>query len=118
MIQDSMIAAPHDVFPALVAGLEREFGTADCGALAQHFIEAEEADFYWESRSAERHLGRYDAFEDDEVERDRVAIIGRLAGRWYMAVMVVDGDGAVDRMLHLRRFDSMAQAARAYRTAR
>ena len=114
MTMDSIIAASNDSFPALLAGLGCEFGSAGIESLARHFLDAEAADFRWEARIEERYLGTFEALEDDGAEWDRVAVIGRLAGRWYVAVMIVDGDGAVDRMQRICEFESVPEARSAY----
>lgn len=107
--------AANDMFPALLRDLEIEYGTREIGSLAGCFLDAERADFYWEARISERHLGRYDSLDDDEDRAlERVAIIGRLDGRCYVATCIVDGDGAVQDLLGVRLFDSAADAERAF----
>jgi hypothetical protein len=101
------------VFPALLNDLEIEFGTSEIGAVAACFLDAERADFHWAARISERHLGLYESLEDENRELERVAIIGRLGGRWYVATCIIDGDGAVQDLLGLRHFDSVADAERA-----
>ena len=92
-------SASRDVYPALIAGVERQFGSVGCAEIAGLFLEAERADFYWESRIEERHLGRYEPLIDDEdedgLELERIAIIGMLGGAWFVATCIADGDGAV-----------------------
>jgi hypothetical protein len=92
------------VTAALVAGLEREFGRDAGAALAARFMAAEEADFRWEARVAERWLGAYESLDEDGFELDRVAIIGRLADRWFAASVVVDGEGDAHGLLGCRTF--------------
>ena len=99
------------VMTALVAGLELEFGRGAAQALAERFIAAEECDFTWGARIQERWLGAYEAFGDEDFELDRVAMIGRLDGRWVVAVCIVDGDGSAHGMVGRRSF-ARAQAAR------
>jgi hypothetical protein len=99
------------VMAALVAGLELEFGRGAAEALAARFIAAEECDFTWDARIEERWLGAYQSLEDADLELDRVAMIGRLDGRWVVAVCIVDGDGSAHGMVGRRSF-SKAQAAR------
>lgn len=123
MAQEMAIGAGVDrVMAALVSGLEREFGRGAGAALAERFLEAEETDFCWEARIAERWLGSYAAgdsgFASDEDEEtgsdillDRVAICGRIDGRNFVATMIVDGDGNAHGMLGKREFVS-AKAAR------
>ncbi|QBM75960.1 hypothetical protein E2E30_09405 [Sphingomonas sp. AAP5] len=118
MTMDSVIAGSNDIFPALMSGLEIEFGGGGLQALARHFIEAESADFHWEARSGERWLGRFEGLDDAGEERDRVAIIGCLDAHWFVAVAIVDGEGEVDRISGLRRFESVWDAQEAYSAAR
>uniref|UniRef100_UPI0035C9AB22 hypothetical protein n=1 Tax=uncultured Sphingomonas sp. TaxID=158754 RepID=UPI0035C9AB22 len=118
MTMDSIIASSNDSFTALLAGLGCEFGSAGIEGLARHFLDAEAADFHWEARIAERYLGTFEALESDDAEWVRVAVIGRLAGRWYAAVMIVDGDGAVDRMQRVCEFESAPEVRSAYLEAR
>lgn len=108
MVQSIMAAsgaAQDRVMAALVAGLEREFGHDAGEALAQRFLDAEEAEFLWEARDRERWIGAYEGADSEAgVELDRVRIIGRLAGRWFVAVMIVDGDGHPHGLLGKRSF--------------
>lgn len=103
--------ATDRVMAALVAGLELEFGSSAAAALAVRFLAAEEVDFTWDARVEERWLGAYEALAEDVFELDRVAMIGRLDGRWVVAVCIVDGDGGAHGMIGRRSF-SKAQAAR------
>ena len=107
-------AASDRVMAALVAGLEIEFGRGAGEALAQRFLEAEESDFLWEARQSERWLGAYASIDDDDVELDRVAILGRLDGRWFVAVSIVDGDGNAQGLMGRRSFRSERQAREAF----
>ncbi len=77
----------------LMAGLEIEFGRGAGEALAHRFLAAEESDFLWEARIEARWLGSYESIDDDVLELDRIAICGRLNGRWFAGVMLVDGEG-------------------------
>jgi hypothetical protein len=97
-------AASDRVMAALVAGLEIEFGRGAGEALAHRFLEAEEADFRWDARVEERWLGEYLDPDNDDIGLDRVAICGRLDGRWFMATMIVDGEGNAQGMLGCRSF--------------
>ena len=110
-------AASDDVFGALLEGLEAEFGSGADAALARHFIACEEADFHWEARSAERHLGAYEGLDEEGLELDRVAITGLLDGFWYVGTALVDGEGAVHDLTRLRRFEGAAEAHRAFMAA-
>ncbi|PXA96601.1 hypothetical protein DMC47_16935 [Nostoc sp. 3335mG] len=99
---------------ALVSGLEIEFGARAGRALAERFLEAEEADFHWDARLEERWLGRYLDCGGVDVEPDRVRILGRIDGCWFVAVMLVDGEGDAQAMLGKRSFGRAAQARRAF----
>ena len=89
----SIGTASDRVMATLMAGLEVEFGRDAGEALAHKFLEAEESDFLWDARIEERWLGSYESIDDDDLELDRIAICGRLDGRWFASVMLVDGDG-------------------------
>ncbi len=114
----SIGAASDRVMATLVAGLEIEFGRGACEALARQFLSAEEADFRWDARVWERWLGSYECLDDDdEYDLDRIAICGRLDGEWFVAAMIVDGDGNAQGMLGCRRFDTRGDAKMALATA-
>jgi hypothetical protein len=83
--------AADRVMAALVSGLEIEFGRGAGAALAARFLAAEEADFHWDARVSERWLGSHESLDDDDVELDGVAIVGRLDGKWFAATCIVDG---------------------------
>ncbi len=110
MFQPISVASDR-VMAALLAGLELEFGRGAAEGLAERFIAAEECDFTWDARVEERWLGAYEAAGDEDFELDRVAMIGRLDGRWIVAVCIVDGDGSAHGMVGRRSF-AKAQAAR------
>lgn len=95
---------------ALVAGLELEFGHGAGEALAHRFLNAEEADFRWDARMEERWIGAYESADDEDFELDRIAICGRLDGRWFCATMLVDGDGRARGMMRCRQFRSLVRA--------
>jgi hypothetical protein len=118
----SMISAVRhsvtDAFPQLLDGLRTEFGCSDVGALAEQFLDAEEADFHWQARVAERHLGQYCSADEGDEELDRIAIISFLAGRWHAACVIVDGDGAVLELTGLCSFGSYDEAEGGFRQAR
>lgn len=108
-------AASDRVMATLVAGLEIEFGRGAGDALAARFLEAEESDFLWDARVSERWLGTYQALDDEEdFELDRVAIMGRLDGRWFVAVSIVDGDGNPHGLMGRRKFGSERAAREAF----
>lgn len=79
-------------------------------ALAHRFLEAEEADIRWDARLEERWLGTYESVDDEDVELDRMACLGRLNGKWFCATMLVDGDGGPHGMVGCRTFASLARA--------
>ena len=105
------------VMAALVSGLEIEFGRGAGEALAHRFLEAEEIDFHWDARVQERWVGTYESIDDDELELDRVAILGRLDGQWFVAVMVVDGDGKAHGMLGKRTFGRQCEGRASFAKA-
>jgi hypothetical protein len=113
----SISDAADRVMAALVSGLEIEFGRQAGAALTQRFLEAEEADFHWDARVEERWLGCYFDGEEGEIELDRVRILGRIDGRWFIAVMLVDGDGDARGLLGKRSFGRAEQARRAFADA-
>jgi len=95
-------AASRDAYPALLAGIEQQYGREGSVAIASEYLQAELADFHWQSRHDERWLGAYDSSGEDSEELDRIAVIGQLNGVWYVAICIVDGDGAVHWMQQLR----------------
>jgi hypothetical protein len=107
----SRIEAADHVMEALITGLEIEFGRGAEAALAERFMAAEDADFRWDAWVEERWLDAYKSVEDDGFKLDRVAIAGRLRGRWFVAQIIVDGDGSAHGMLGRLEFGS-AKAAR------
>mgnify|MGYP001027091967 CR=1 FL=1 len=85
--------ASDRIVATLVAGLEMELGRGAGAALADHFLDAEESDFLWDARGEERWLGYYEGLGADDLELDSIAICGQLDGRWFMAIILVDGEG-------------------------
>lgn len=115
MTQYQPIAAAADrVLKVLVSGLEIEFGRGAGEALARRFLEAEEADFHWEARVEERWVGTYSSADDEDLELDRVRVAGHLDGDWFVATMIVDGDGNAQGMMGKRTFRNRAYALRAF----
>ncbi|WP_454798660.1 hypothetical protein [Novosphingobium lindaniclasticum] len=113
-IDRTIAAHHHDVFVSLVHGLEIEFGEGAGRALAQRFIEAEESDFLWAARISERWLGRYEGLgEDDAVDLDRVAVLGRLGRHWFAATLIIDGEGDPVGLIARRDFAKRAAAEKA-----
>ncbi|MEN3746042.1 hypothetical protein TPR58_02595 [Sphingomonas sp. HF-S3] len=118
MVQvQSLSDAADRVMAALVSGLEIEFGARAGRALATRFLEAEEADFHWDARLEVRWLGCYFGGGGVDIELDRVRILGRIDRRWFVAVMLVDGEGNAQAMLGKRSFGQGAQARRAFADA-
>ena len=105
------------VMATLIAGLQIEFGSSAAEGLAHHFLEAEEVDFQWDARVSERWLGAYEAQDNDDLELDRVSIMGRLDGRWFVATCIVDGDGNAHGMLGCLNFSSEKAAREAFSDA-
>ena len=110
-------AAADRVVSALISGLELEFGRGAGEALAHRFLEAEDMEFHWDARIEERWIGSYEAFAGEEIELDRVRILGRLDGNWFVAVMIVDGDGSAHGMQGRRAFERRGDAVRAFADA-
>ena len=111
----------RDAYPALLAGLEAEFGREGSVEIAAHFLQAELADFHWQSRMVERHLGRYEGeidADDEGLELERIAILGVLEGAWFVATCIVDGDGAVHDLQALKLLQSAWDAQEAFARAR
>ena len=113
-MDDPLGQAEDRVVAALVAGLDIEFGRGAGVALAARFLAAEEGDFLWEARLSERWIGAYESVGDEDLAQDLVAIIGRLDGRWFVAVSIVDGDGKPHGLTGRRSFDSEEQARIAF----
>ena len=57
--------------------------------MAHRFLEPEEMDFRWDARVEERWIGAYESADNEDFELDRIAICGRLDGRWFCAIMLV-----------------------------
>ena len=114
MVQD-IGTASDSVVATLVAEWEIEVGRGAGEALAQRFLEAEESDFLWDARGEERWLGSHEGLGDDDLELDRIGIWGRLDGRWFMAIILVDGEGMphgtiAKRICHSRDIARQAMA--------
>ena len=117
MFQSAISIGDTRVFERLVAGLEVEFGAQAAEGLARQFVDAEDADFYWDARAAERWLGTYESLDEEDL-LTRAAITGQFEGRFFVAVLIVDGDESVNAMLGLRHFESAAEADDAFRKTR
>lgn len=107
-------AARTSVMAALVSGLEIEFGHSVGEALAYRFLEAEETDFLWDARVQERWIGAYESDDEGGFDLDRVRILGRLDGQWFVAVVIVDGDGSPHGVMGKRVFGRREQALAAF----
>jgi hypothetical protein len=116
-MMQSVGVASDRVMVALISGLEIEFGRGVGEALAHRFLEAEEVDFHWDARVQERWIGAYESSDEEGVELDRIAIIGRLDGKWFMAVMIVDGEGNAHGMMGKRIFGRESEARAAFAIA-
>jgi hypothetical protein len=103
---------------AVVDALRAELG----GVLAQRVIEAEAADFLWESRVRERYLGQhFDAFDDADLSSQdvsRIAFLSLLDGCWHAGICLVDGEGSAAELLWKCTFDSPDEAEIAFLEAR
>lgn len=109
-----MEAAANDAYLTLILELEAEFGSTETAGLAARFIDAEAADFYWDARQIEKHLGAYESLDDEGGELERVKIIGVLNARWFVATCIVDGDGQVHALVKLSKFTSAWDADEAF----
>lgn len=97
---DTDIAGGNGIMDALLAGLQCEFGKSAGHALAQRFVEAEEADFLWDARIAERWIGGWESDDGEEVER--IAVLGKLGKTWFTAILLVDGEGRAQGVIARR----------------
>ena len=96
---------------------------AELGCIfADRVLEAEAADFLWDSRVLEHYLGQHiDAIPDDEgMSHDvsRVAALSFLDGAWQAGICLIDGEGAAIGLLWMRTFDSREEAEYAFIHAR
>jgi len=116
-MMQSIDAASDRVMAALISGLEIEFGRGAGAALAHRFLEAEEVEFLWDARALERWISTYESTDNEDLELDRVKIFGRLDGEWFVAVMIVDGDGNAHGMMGKRAFGCEQEARTAFAQA-
>jgi len=118
----NMFSYPADVQTGLrdilVEQASAGFSDFEDHALEAHLIACETADFHWEARIQERYLGDYEGGDDDEIQLDRVAILGLLQGKWFTATALVDGDGSVHDLVGLQLFDDVRTADRAFGNVR
>ena len=110
--------AKDRVMAALIAGLELEFGRGAGEALAHRFLDAEEVEFTWDARVQERWIGSYDGdqYDDDGgyISLDRIAVMGAIGAGYFVATLIVDGDGNAHGMLGKRAFVSERAAREAF----
>ena len=106
--------ASDRVMATLVSGLKVEFGHNVGEALADRFLEAEETDFLRDPRVLERWIGAYEGTDQDDIELNRARIFEPLNGRWYVVVMIVDGDGNARDVIGKREFGRRRQALAAF----
>ena len=103
---------------ALVDALRAELG----GVLAERVIEAEAAEFLWESRIRERYLGQHvGVIDDEECSSDdvsRMAFLSFLDSCWHAGVCLVDGEGAALELLWNRKFRCAEEGKIAFIEAR
>ncbi|WP_246623525.1 hypothetical protein [Sphingomonas colocasiae] len=117
-VETHIAARSSGIVAALVHGLETEFGRGAGEALARRFLDAEEVDFCWDARVRERWLGAFEGAELDGIELDRVAVLGVLDRRWFVAGIIVDGEGQAQGMIARRAFGGRRAAERAFANAR
>lgn len=102
---------------AVVEGLRAEFGAIQ----AARILEAEAADFLWETRVKERYLGQHFdvgvGLDEDEQELARIAILSFLDGNWHVAACLVDGEGQPVDLLWKRSVDGRDEAEAAFERA-
>lgn len=92
---------------------------AATGQITAHiFQDFESIDLHWAARREERYLGLYDSLDEDDGELARVAILGCIAGKWFAATCLVDGEGAVQDLIGRRDFGDFEDADRTYRALR
>ncbi|WP_374597870.1 hypothetical protein [Sphingosinicella sp.] len=106
----------HDrIVSTLIRGLSGTVGVAAATVLAARFLKAEEADVLWEARLAERWIGRYESLDrEPEADLDRLAIIGKCGRDWFVAIVIVDGEGHPDGLIGRRNFSDFSEARRAF----
>lgn len=109
---------PETILAALVQGLEIEFGSGAGEALARRFLDAEETDFLWDARIAERWIGSFEHGNEDGFELDRVSIFGRLGRSWFAAIMIIDGEGQPHGTIARRDYSRRSEAEVAFIYAR
>ena len=110
--------AEFDRFPELVRGLIEEFGHDGIDGVIARFLSAEEADFCWEGRIAEKGLrSSCEAFEEGEETLQRVAVLGYFAGHYYVATCLVDATHRLRAMAAVGYFERIESAESAFAAA-
>ena len=103
---------------ARIDALRAELGSI----LADRILEAEAADFLWESRVREHYLGQHiDAILDGEnmpEDVSRVAFLSFLDGAWQAGICLLDGEGAAIDLLWKRTFERREEAESTFDHAR
>lgn len=110
MFQAQHDHAALDRFPELVRDLTIEFGSDGIGSVIEKFIAAEQADFCWDGRFAERNLGEFESFDGDEEGCRRVAVMGYFRGEYYVAICIVDAERRAVALLKSRQFECFESA--------
>ncbi len=120
MQSHSPVPEHHErIVSTLVRGLAGTVGAAAASVLAARFLEAEEADVLWDARLAERWIGRYESLDGNgDADLDRLAIIGKCGDDWFVAIVIVDGEGHPDGLIGRRSFSDFSEARRAFNEAR
>ena len=111
------MASAH-VLNALEGGCKIEVRRTFSEAIERQILVSEEANFHWDARLNERWLGAYYSADEDEIELDRVAIVGRIDGRWFAATSIINGDGMPHGISNRRTFDTRHEAKGAFEYAR
>ena len=92
---------------------------AEFGAMmTARIVDAEAAEFLWESRVSERYLGFHvDAFgEAEEADEDmsRIAFLSHFDGDWFAGICLVNGEGNAVELVWKRRFANVLEAQMAF----
>ena len=113
----AVLMASGRVLNRLATGCESAVRRDSGAGIDRNILAAEEADFHWDARLSERWLGAYGSADDDDIDLDRVAIVGRIDGQWFAATSIIDGDGMPRAMTNRRAFDTKNEAERAFEHA-
>ena len=105
------------VLNRLATGCESAVQRDFSAGIDRNILAAEEADFHWDMRLSERWVGAYYSADEDDIELDRVAIVGWIDGRCFTAIAIIDGDGMLRGMTDRRTFDSRHGVERAFEHA-